>query len=200
VRQCFICASNHLDCSGSMLQSALPCSCYGSRQRAWRLGPSPTRLRPRPLRGRNPPLRHPRMRGRAQEVQSGLSEATRPFVPVQHRQVLQTASQALTAPVSEGDVSGAEQQRRDSSVKRSALPSAAGPTEPTATPAAGLGFSNSSTVPVEPSPTPYYRTWWVWTGVGAVVAAGVITAVVWPKNNGQLSTSGTTLGTRTVLQ
>jgi len=110
------------------------------------------------------------------------------------------ASPVRTAPVSEGDVSGAEQQPRDSSVKRSALPPAAGPTEPTATPAAGLNFSNSGSVPVETSPTPYYRTWWFWTGVGAVVAAGVITAVVWPKNNGQLSTSDTTLGTRAVLQ
>jgi len=110
------------------------------------------------------------------------------------------ASTARTAPVSDGDMSGAEQQPRNSSVKRSALPPAAGPTEPMATPAAGLDFSNSGTVPVEPSPTPYYRTWWFWTGVGAVVAASVVTAVVWPKNNGQLSVSGTTLGTRTVLQ
>jgi hypothetical protein len=32
--------------------------------------------------------------------------------------------------------------------------------------------------PVAPSETPIYKRWWFWTGIGAVVTAGVITGVV----------------------
>jgi hypothetical protein len=38
-------------------------------------------------------------------------------------------------------------------------------------------ISTEATRP-EPAPSPMYKTWWFWTGAGALVASGVITAVL----------------------
>jgi tetratricopeptide (TPR) repeat protein len=84
--------------------------------------------------------------------------------------------------------------------KSSVPPSAIRPDDPGPNLAAGLDFSTSNSATAATRSPPYYETWWFWTGVGALVAAGVVTAIVWPRNNDQLSVSGTTLGTRTVLQ
>ena len=81
-----------------------------------------------------------------------------------------------------------------------ALSAAAAPLDPSWNHAAGVDLGSGTSGAAESAPSPYYRTWWFWTGVGAVVAAGVVTAVAWPRSNGQLSVSGTTLGTRLVLQ
>jgi tetratricopeptide (TPR) repeat protein len=87
-----------------------------------------------------------------------------------------------------------------SATKSPVPPSAMDPGAPGTNQAAGLDFSTSDNAAEVSSGTPYYKTWWFWTGVGAVVAAGVVTAIVWPRSDDQLSVSGTTLGTRTVLQ
>ena len=40
------------------------------------------------------------------------------------------------------------------------------------------------TTPSEPAqPRPVYKRWWFWTGIGAVVAGGVLTAVLLTRNN-----------------
>jgi tetratricopeptide (TPR) repeat protein len=46
-----------------------------------------------------------------------------------------------------------------------------------------IGLLGSEQVPLaidvnEPEGTPVYATWWFWTGIGAAVAAGVVTAIV----------------------
>lgn len=107
---------------------------------------------------------------------------------------------ALTPTVSGESTTDSSSPARSPSEKASILPPAAASADPLANQAAGLDFSNSGSVPDKPTTTPYYRAWWFWTGVGVVVAAGVVTAVAWPRGNSQLSVSGTTLGTRTVLQ
>jgi tetratricopeptide (TPR) repeat protein len=49
-------------------------------------------------------------------------------------------------------------------------------------PAAGTGALNLAEVH-QPAPAPVYTRWWFWTGVGAVVAAGAVTAVVLGRND-----------------
>ena len=53
------------------------------------------------------------------------------------------------------------------------LPSAA----PAPTPEP-LGIAQSVPNPEPPASQPVYKTWWFWTGIGAVVVGGVVTAVV----------------------
>jgi tetratricopeptide (TPR) repeat protein len=48
--------------------------------------------------------------------------------------------------------------------------------------------------------TPIYKTWWFWTGVGAVVVAGVITAVVITSGGSRTLSADSALGTREALQ
>jgi hypothetical protein len=50
------------------------------------------------------------------------------------------------------------------------------PVAPTPQPA-GLDLTTQAP-PAETSSTPFYRTWWFWTGAGAVVAGGIVTAVL----------------------
>ena len=85
--------------------------------------------------------------------------------------------------------------------KAPALPwSAAGANTAGVNPA-GLDLSASNTSQPDRSAPAFYRTWWFWSGVGAVVVAGTVTAVLLSRNGGgSPSVSGTTLGTRTVLQ
>jgi hypothetical protein len=48
--------------------------------------------------------------------------------------------------------------------------------------------------PPPPPPPPFYKRWWFWTGAGAVVTAGVITAIVISRSsytrNGSIGTIG----------
>ena len=41
-----------------------------------------------------------------------------------------------------------------------------------------LGIAQSRPSPEPPASPPVYRRWWFWTGVGVVVAGGVVTAIV----------------------
>jgi hypothetical protein len=47
---------------------------------------------------------------------------------------------------------------------------------------------------------PIYRTWWFWTGVGAVVVAGTVTAILLAKGGNEPNTASTTLGTQRAFQ
>jgi tetratricopeptide (TPR) repeat protein len=68
---------------------------------------------------------------------------------------------------------------------------------------AGVDLSASNTSQPDRSESAFYRTWqtwWVWSGVGAVVVAGTVTAVLLSRSGDSgLNVSGTTLGTRKVL-
>lgn len=63
-----------------------------------------------------------------------------------------------------------------------AVPATSSPalqTTPTTAAAAGLDLSSSPpSADATTARTPIYKTWWLWTGVGAVVVAGVVTAVL----------------------
>lgn len=66
---------------------------------------------------------------------------------------------------------------------------------------AGVNLSASALNQPDSAAPAYYKTWWFWTGVGAVVVAGTVTAVLLSRSgDGSPNVSGTTLGTRTVLQ
>jgi tetratricopeptide (TPR) repeat protein len=80
-----------------------------------------------------------------------------------------------------------------------ALPPSAMPEPPVATEPAGVDLSSSAFAPAADPSTPAYRTWWFWTGVGAVVVAGTITAVILANRESPTNSASTGLGTRTVF-
>lgn len=64
---------------------------------------------------------------------------------------------------------------------------------------AGLDLTSATPVrEVQDSP-PIYTTWWFWTGVGAAVVAGTVTAVILSSGGGTKNPSST-LGARSVFQ
>ena len=60
---------------------------------------------------------------------------------------------------------------------------------------AGVDLTSPPPTQVGGSP-PIYSTWWFWTGVGAVVVAGTVTAIVLSKGGSEPNTATTTLGTQ----
>jgi hypothetical protein len=64
---------------------------------------------------------------------------------------------------------------------------------------AGLDLSASPPRNDLASP-PVYRTWWFWTGVGAVVVAGAVSAILISRGGSEANTASTTLGTQAVFQ
>jgi hypothetical protein len=73
----------------------------------------------------------------------------------------------------------------------------AGP-PPAAHPMAGADLT--STEPPSPRQTPFYRRWWFWTGVGAAVVAGTVTAIVLAGGGSEPNSANAGLGTRGVFQ
>lgn len=67
------------------------------------------------------------------------------------------------------------------------------PSEPQAPALVGLGTSESSLPEPEPS-TPIYKQWWFWTGIGAVVAGGVATAILLTRKSAPKSPACDGLG------
>jgi tetratricopeptide (TPR) repeat protein len=89
----------------------------------------------------------------------------------------------------------------DTSEKSPALPFSAAPAIAAGADPAGVDLSASSATQPEPSGRVFYKTWWFWSGVGAVVVAGTVTAVLLSRGGGDSpNVAGMTLGTRTVLQ
>lgn len=69
---------------------------------------------------------------------------------------------------------------------------------PSGNQAAGVDLTSSETP--APNPTPLYRQWWVWAGVGAAVVAVTVTTLAITHSGGGGDVAGTTLGTRKVFQ
>lgn len=63
---------------------------------------------------------------------------------------------------------------------------------------AGLDLTAAAPPNEASGSSPIYTTWWFWTGVGAAVAAGTVTAVVLSSGGGTKNPSST-LGARTVF-
>jgi tetratricopeptide (TPR) repeat protein len=82
------------------------------------------------------------------------------------------------------------------------LPFSAAPAISLGTDPAGVDLSATALGQPDRAAPAYYKTWWFWTGVSAVVVAGTVTAVLLSRGGGGGSPNvpGTTLGTRTVLQ
>jgi hypothetical protein len=79
----------------------------------------------------------------------------------------------------------------------SPLPATSG-TQPAADVPPGADLRAATPAPASES-TPVYKTWWFWTGVGAVVAAGAVTAVVLSSGSSK-GIPNTTLGNRPIFQ
>jgi tetratricopeptide (TPR) repeat protein len=69
-------------------------------------------------------------------------------------------------------------------------------------PAQPPGLDVSVAEPAAPAETGtrFYKTWWFWTGVGAVVAAGTVVAIVAASGGDHGNTADTALGTQPVFQ
>jgi len=101
---------------------------------------------------------------------------------------------AEAAPPAPGDLPAAAVDK-STALPFSAAPAIAGGAVP-----AGVDLSASNTTQPDRSDPAFYRTWWFWSGVGAVVVAGTVTAVLLSRGGDSgLNVSGTTLGTRKVL-
>jgi hypothetical protein len=76
------------------------------------------------------------------------------------------------------------------------------PTPQPAPPAQPPGLDVSVAEPAGPTETgtPFYKTWWFWTGVGAAVVAGTVVAIVAASSGKQGNTAATALGTQAVFQ
>jgi hypothetical protein len=64
---------------------------------------------------------------------------------------------------------------------------------------AGLDVTAAPPAPAQAGESPFYTTWWFWTGVGAVVVAGTVTAVVLASSGGGTTVPPTSLGSQPVL-
>ena len=65
----------------------------------------------------------------------------------------------------------------------SAIPPAAAVSQSAATTPDPLGLSQSAPPPEPQESPPVYKRWWFWTGIGAVVAGGVVTGVLVSKKS-----------------
>ena len=66
---------------------------------------------------------------------------------------------------------------------------------------AGLALSSESgSSGLEETGSPIYKKWWFWTGVGAVVAAGVVTAVALSSGKGSSNVPASALGNQGAFQ
>jgi len=81
-----------------------------------------------------------------------------------------------------------------------ALPFSAVPAMASGGAPAGVDLSASNATQPDMREPAFYRTYWFWSGVGAVVVAGTVTAVLLSRGGDSgPNVSGTTLGTRKVL-
>lgn len=62
----------------------------------------------------------------------------------------------------------------------------------------GLDLATSPRASEDHASTPVYGTWWFWTGIGAVVVAGTVTAIALSSGGGGTTIPSTTLGPRSV--
>ena len=73
------------------------------------------------------------------------------------------------------------------------------PTAPQPSPPAGVDLSVRDSTPGPQTSRPIYRTWWFWTGVGAVVVAGVVTAIILSSGGDGTKVPASSLGPRPVF-
>jgi hypothetical protein len=123
-------------------------------------------------------------------------------------------------PPAAGSVSAASPLKGDGTVQPGAGPASSGtpagvssiasgsatlvvtPGSAEATPRVAGTDVTSSPTPSPPSVggQPYYKSWWLWGTVGAVVVAGVITAIVLSTEKGGSNIPGTALGNQGAFQ
>jgi tetratricopeptide (TPR) repeat protein len=65
---------------------------------------------------------------------------------------------------------------------------------------AGLDLTAAAPAKEDTASSPIYEKWWFWTGVGAVVVAGTVTAIAFSSSGGGTTNPSSTLGSRTVFQ
>ena len=105
-----------------------------------------------------------------------------------------------SAPTPPEVVPAEKPSERAESEKSPAPPFSAAPAGSTGAVPAGVDLSASAPGQPDLIAQPFYKTWWFWTGVGAAVVAGTVTAILLSRNgDDSVNVAGTTLGTRTVL-
>jgi tetratricopeptide (TPR) repeat protein len=120
-------------------------------------------------------------------IQGGLSSEQDPFDRTAGGQTeLRPAPEAIPPPAP-GPISPSEKAQQ---------PAAPSLVTPNATQPAGVDLTVSAPATEEHASTPTYRTWWFWTGMGAVVVAGTVTAIVIASRGGGTDIPGSTLGAR----
>jgi hypothetical protein len=77
---------------------------------------------------------------------------------------------------------------------RPPLASAASPPASAAPAADSLGISQSQPPPEPQASPPFYKRWWFWTGIGAVVAGGVVTGILLSRKSAPQSPACDGLG------
>jgi tetratricopeptide (TPR) repeat protein len=65
---------------------------------------------------------------------------------------------------------------------------------------AGLDLAAAAPAKEDAASSPMYEKWWFWTGVGAVVVAGTVTAIALTSSGGGTANPSSTLGARSVFQ
>jgi len=73
-------------------------------------------------------------------------------------------------------------------------------TEPVEAKPAGLDLTVVAPAGQASPATPFYSTWWFWTGVGAAVVTGTVAAIVLSKSGSDGNTVSAALGTQPVFQ
>ncbi len=71
---------------------------------------------------------------------------------------------------------------------------------PTARQPVGAELATAAPPEAPKTGTPFYRTWWFWTGVGAAVVVGTVTAILLTRGGSEPNSATAGLGTQGVFQ
>jgi tetratricopeptide (TPR) repeat protein len=139
---------------------------------------------PKPAPSPTQPLPHP----------AELPPVHQPPIPLVFPPVVEPGpEEAVEKPASEA----ASPVSFDQSSQAPTLPPAAGSV---AAKPAGLDLTVAEPAGQVSSGTPFYSTWWFWTGVGAAVVAGTVAAILLSKSGSDGNSPQTALGTQPVFQ
>jgi tetratricopeptide (TPR) repeat protein len=138
------------------------------------------------------------------EGNTSTRSATQPIQAPPPPLVQPTPLPAEVQPVAETEIETATQQPPSAVDSPVGQPSPAPSLPPSAesVTAKSAGLDLTAVQPAEPvsASTPFYKTWWFWTGVGAAVVAGTVTAILISKSSSDGNTTSAALGTQPVFQ
>jgi hypothetical protein len=139
---------------------------------------------------------------RIRNIQAGLNSDYDPFakpeaVKTALPPVVEVRPVSAPGPISLPEPAQQPSARSSLPVQQQTAPTSV-PT-PSAGQPAGVDLAVSAPAKEDQVSKPIYGTWWFWTGVGAVVVAGTVTAIALSSRGGGTNVPGTTLGSRPVF-